>query len=351
MTDFPVEDNVGTMAVQERHRFDVPRLAAWLETRLPGFKGPLTVAEFKGGQSNPTYRLTSATGEYVLRRKPPGRLLKSAHAVEREYRVLTALAQSEVPVPKTFCLCEDEAVIGSVFYVMEFLDGRVIWDFTDGPYTPAERAAIWDAANLAVTRVHQADVQQLGLADFGRPGNYVARQLRRWTSQYEITRTVDNPYMDRLLEYLPEHLPRTEPCCLVHGDPQLANMLLARDRAQVIGILDWELATLGNPYSDFAYLCRPYRAELRGLDLARLGIPEEADFVATYCERMGLSGIPDWDFYMAFNMFRLAAILQGIAKRALDGTASNLRAEEAGARALETARLGWAQLDKSVPLD
>ena len=351
MTDFPAEDNVGTMEVQARHRFDVGALESYLADHLEGFTGPLLVEEFRGGQSNPTYRLTAGNGQYVLRRKPPGKLLKSAHAVDREYRVLTALGPTEVPVPRAFCLCQDESVIGSAFYVMEYLDGRVIWDATAGPYTPLERAAIWNAASLAVSKLHQVDFREVGLEDFGKHEQYISRQLTRWIGQYDYTRTVENPYMDQLIDYLPQHVPDHDPCCLVHGDPQIANMIMAKDRFEVIGMLDWELSTLGNPYSDFAYLCLPYRGELRGANLRALGIPQEEALVAGYCERMSIDDIPDWDFYMAFNMFRLAAILQGIARRALDGTAASAQAETAGGRALEMAKLAWAQIDRSVSLD
>ncbi|HKI74604.1 MAG TPA: phosphotransferase family protein, partial [Pseudomonadales bacterium] len=289
--------------------------------------------------------------QYVLRRKPPGQLLKSAHAVDREYRVITALGQTDVPVAKTYCLCEDESIIGTIFYVMEYLDGRVIWDSTGGRYSPQERGEIWDAANAAVAKLHMVDFETVGLSDFGKHSDYIARQITRWSGQYEYTRTEDNPYMDNLIDYLPKHIPADESCTVVHGDLQIANMMMHKERNEVIGILDWELSTLGSPLSDFAYLCRPYRDALRNADLKKLGIPSEEEFVEAYCRRTGRDGIDNWDYYIAFNMFRLAGILQGIAKRVLDGTAASTHAAAAGAGAFNMAKLAWAQIDKSVKLD
>ena len=351
MTDFQPEDNLGTIPVQERHQFDVAALQDYMQESVEGFSGTLSVEEFAGGQSNPTYLLTATSGQYVLRRKPPGNLLKSAHAVDREYRVLTALQHTDVPTAKTFALCEDETLIGTIFYIMEYLDGRVIWDSTHGPYSPRERGEIWDAANSAVAKLHKVDFESVGLSDFGKHVDYIARQITRWAGQYEYTKTVENPYMDNLIEYLPKNIPSDDSCSIVHGDLQIANMMMHPDRAEVIGILDWELSTLGSPLSDFAYLCRPYRDALRGANLKELGIPSEEEYVETYCERTGRTGIDDWDYYLAFNMFRLAAILQGIAKRVLDGTAASKRAELAGAGAYNMAMVAWAQIDKSVKLE
>lgn len=351
MTEFRAEQNTGTMEVLDRHSFDIGALEAWMRERVDGFKGPLAVEEFRGGQSNPTFKLSSPSGEYVMRRKPPGKLLKSAHAVDREYRVMTALAETPVPVPRTYGLCEDEPVIGAMFYVMEFLDGRVVWDGWAGDWSPQQRGAIWDAANAAVAELHKVDFRQVGLEDFGKHSDYIARQITRWSGQYEYTRTEENPYMDNLIEYLPRHIPDDSLCNVVHGDLQIANMMMAADRFEVVGILDWELSTLGNPLSDFAYMCRPYRSELRNADLAALGIPEEQEYVEAYCRRVGIAGIPDWDFYMAFNMFRLAGILQGIAKRVQDGTAASEHAAQTGAGAFDMAKLAWAQIDKSVRID
>ena len=259
MTDFKAEDNTGTVPVQDRHQVDLEALTAFMVTSVAGFQGPMQIEEFAGGQSNPTYLLTTPDRRYVLRRKPPGELLKSAHAVDREYKVLTGLADADVPTARTYALCTDDSVIGTWFYVMEYLDGRVIWDATHGPYTPQERFEIWDAANLAVAKLHRVDYKQVGLSDFGKESDYIARQLSRWGGQYEYTKTVDNPYMDNLLAYLPANIPSSDDCTIVHGDLQIANMMMHKDRNEVIGILDWELSTLGCPIADFAYLCRPYR--------------------------------------------------------------------------------------------
>jgi len=351
MTDFQAADNTGTIQVQERHQFDVGALQEYMLGHVEGFSGDLTAEEFAGGQSNPTYLLSAGGKQYVLRRKPPGELLKSAHAVDREYRVLTALDKTNVPTAKTYALCTDDSVIGTWFYIMEYLDGRVIWDSTAGPYSKTERFEFWDSANDAMARLHSVDFEKVGLSDFGKHTDYIARQLSRWGGQYEYTKTEANPYMDNLIEYLPKNIPAEDSCTIVHGDPQIANMMMHAERNEVIGILDWELSTLGNPLSDFAYLCRPYRDALRGVDLEALGIPSEQEYVEAYCKRTGRNGIDDWDYYLAFNMFKLAAILQGIAKRVLDGTAASERAEAAGAGALNMAKVAWAQIDKSVVLD
>lgn len=351
MTDFKAEDNLGTIPVQDEHRFDVGALQQFMQEHIDGFSGKVSVEEFAGGQSNPTYLLTTDTSRYVLRRKPPGKLLKSAHAVDREYRVLSALQNTDVPTAKTFALCTDESVIGTWFYIMEYLDGRVIWDSTEGPYTPQERGEIWQAANKAIASLHKVDFNSVGLSDFGKHSQYIARQISRWSGQYEYTKTVENPYMDNLIEYLPNNIPEDESCTIVHGDLQIANMMMHKERNEVIGILDWELSTLGNPLSDFAYLCRPYRDTLRGQDLKTLGIPYEEEYIQLYCQATGRDGIPDWDYYMAFNMFRLSAILQGIARRVVDGTAASKQAEQAGEGAFNMAKVAWAQIDKSVSLD
>ncbi len=351
MADFKPEDNIGTIPVQEKHQFDVSALETFMADNVKGFTGSLAVEEFAGGQSNPTYLLTAGDTQYVMRRKPPGTLLKSAHAVDREYRVLTALMQADVHTPDTYALCTDDDVIGTWFYVMEYQQGRVIWDVNDGPNTPQERGEIWDAACVAAAKLHNVDFEQVGLSDFGKHSDYIARQLSRWSGQYEYTKTDENPYMDNLIDYLPKNIPPEDRCTVVHGDLKFDNMMMAPDRFEVIGILDWELSTLGNPLSDFAYMCRPYRDSLRGADLKALGIPSEEEYIARYCELTGRSGIDDWDYYLAFNMFRLAAILQGIARRVLDGTASSKQAEQAGAGAYDLSKLAWAQIDKSVQID
>ena len=351
MTEFEKLENTGTIPVQERHKIEEAVLEEYMQQNVEGYSGKLTIEEFAGGQSNPTYKLTSDSGEYVLRRKPPGNLLKSAHAVDREYKVITALGNTNVPTARTFAMCEDESVIGTMFYIMEYLDGRVIWDANEGSYSAQERGGFWDSANDAVAKLHLVDFESVGLSDFGKHTDYIPRQIKRWTEQYEYTRTIENPYMDNLLEYLPKNVPDDKSCSIVHGDLQIANMMMHKDKPEVIGILDWELSTLGSPLSDFAYLCRPYRDALRNSNLKELGIPEEQDFVDTYCERTGRSGIDNWDYYLAFNMFRLAAILQGIAKRVVDGTAASKQAEIAGAGAYNMSMVAWAQIDKSVNLD
>ncbi len=353
MAEFDPSANIGTIPVQERHRFDVERLELFMVENVAGYSGRLTVEEFAGGQSNPTYLLHAGEQQYVMRRKPPGELLKSAHAVDREYRVMSALAGTDVPVARTYALCMDDDVIGTWFYVMECLEGRVIWDSTGGSYSAQERGEFWDAANDVLARLHNVDFKAVGLDDFGKQGDYIARQINRWSSQYEYTKTVDNPYMDNLIEYLPANIPTEDKfaCTIVHGDPKIDNMMMHSSKGEVIGILDWELATLGNPISDFAYMCMRYRDSLRDADLKLLGIPREEEYVEAYCRRTNRSGIENWDYYIAFNMFRLAAILQGIARRVMDGTAASQQAEEAGSGAYNLSKLAWAQIDKSVKID
>jgi aminoglycoside phosphotransferase (APT) family kinase protein len=350
MAEFDPEENIGTIAVQERHQFDIGRLQEFMAANVEGFSGRVTAEEFAGGQSNPTYLLSAGEQQYVMRRKPPGELLKSAHAVDREFKVMSALQNTNVPTAKTYALCTDDDVIGTWFYVMEYLDGRVIWDSTAGPYTPQERGEIWDAANDALAKLHCVDFEAVGLSDFGKHSSYIERQLSRWSSQYEYTKTEENPYMENLIEYLPKNIPPEDSCTIVHGDPKIDNMMMHKERNEVIGILDWELSTLGNPLSDFAYMCMRYRDSLRGVDLKALGIPSEQAYIEAYCRRTGRSGIDNWDYYLAFNMFRLAAILQGIAKRVRDGTAASRSAEEAGSGAYDLSKLAWAQIDKSVDL-
>lgn len=335
------------------HRFDERRLEDWLAANLDGFAGPMTVAEFKGGQSNPTYRLTTPKASYVLRRKPPGKLLPSAHAVDREYRIMTALAETGVPVPRTFLLCDDDRVVGTMFYVMEFLDGRIFFD----PALPdigsaGERGAMYDDMNRVIAALHNVDYQALGLGDFGREGGYVARQIGRWSKQYKASETETIDAMERLMAWLPEHLPREDETCLVHGDYRLDNMVFHPTEPRVIGVLDWEIATLGHPLADFAYHVMAWRLAphefrgLRGADLDALGIPGEAAYTAAYAQRTGRDALPDWEFYMAYNLFRMAAILQGIMGRVRDGTAANPEAERMGALVRPLAERGWEQVEK-----
>ena len=342
----------GTTAVQERHRFDADALAAHLRDKLPGFAGPLQVAQFKGGQSNPTFLLTAPGASYVLRRRPPGKLLPSAHAIDREYRVMTALRDSAVPVPRTFCLCEDAAVIGTAFYVMEHVPGRILWDPALPGMAPAERAAIFDSMNVVIAALHRTDFQAAGLADYGKPGNFFARQIGRWTAQYRTSETERIESMERLIEWLPAHIPAGDAAALVHGDYRLDNLVFHATEPRVVAVLDWELSTLGHPMADFAYHALawsmpagPMRG-LAGLDLAALGIPAADDYVGRYCRRVGVPAPSrtEWDFYTAYNLFRGAAISQGILRRALDGSASSAHALDAGRKARAVADAAWQRI-------
>jgi aminoglycoside phosphotransferase (APT) family kinase protein len=339
----------GTTAVQERHRFDVARLEAFLAERIAGFAGPLAVEQFRGGQSNPTFLLATPGARYVMRSKPApaAKLLPSAHAVDREYRVITALGRAGLPVPRTFTLCEDEGVIGRAFYVMDYVEGRVLWEQSLPGMTAGERAAIYDEMNRVIARLHCVDYREAGLADFGRPGNYLARQIDRWTKQYRASETERMPDMDRLIEWLPGAIPPGDETAVVHGDYRLDNLIFHPNEPRILAILDWELSTLGHPLADFSYHCMSWHIPperfrgIAGLDLAALGIPVETEYIAAYCRRTGRTRIEHWDFYLAYNMFRLAAILQGIMKRALDGTAASAEALDAGRRARPMAELGW----------
>jgi len=316
--------------------FDAVKLAAYLEAQVPGFKGPLSAEKFAGGQSNPTFKITGASGEYVLRRKPPGELLKSAHAVDREFRVLSALADTDVPVAAVYHLCEDDAVIGSMFYLMEFKQGRVLWDPALPDMSNQQRAAIFDEMNRVLVALHSVDIEAVGLQDYGRPGNYFARQISRWTRQYQASEIETIADMDRLIKWLPENTPEDDGMLvLAHGDFRLDNIMFDASAPRAIALLDWELSTLGHPYADLAYQCMQLRldnssvlAGLGGIDRQALGIPSEEEYVARYCERMGLRLIPDWNFYMAFSMFRFAAILEGVGQRALGGNASSDKASQ-----------------------
>jgi aminoglycoside phosphotransferase (APT) family kinase protein len=319
---------------------DTQRLGAYLASRIPGFQVPVSAEKFAGGQSNPTFKLTDASGQhYVLRRKPPGELLKSAHAVDREFRVISALQGTDVPVPKTYTLCEDDAVIGSMFYVMEYKEGRVLWD----PLLPeaadnAERAATYDAMNQTLAALHNVDVDAVGLADFGRPGNYFQRQLDRWSKQYRASETRRIDSMELLMPWLAARMPQDDgTVSLVHGDYRLDNMMFHPTEPRVIALLDWELSTLGHPLADLANQCMawmlPREGRIKGLggvDRAALGIPTDEEYIARYCERTGRDRIDNWNFYLVFSLFRLAAILQGIVKRAQIGTASSSEADTQG---------------------
>jgi len=324
--------------MQTNFDFDVAQLADYLEDKVAGFKGPLTAEKFAGGQSNPTFKITAASGEYVLRRKPPGELLKSAHAVDREYRVLSALANTEVPVAEVYHLCEDDSVIGSMFYLMEFKAGTVFWDPALPDMSNAERVAIFDKMNQVLVDLHSVDVDKVGLADYGRPSNYFSRQTDRWSKQYRASELETIGDMDRLMEWLPQNMPTDDgKLVLVHGDFRLDNIMFHPSEPRPLALLDWELSTLGHPYADLAYQCMQLRldndsvlAGLGGIDRQALGLPSEEDYVALYCQRMGLENIPNWNFYVVFSMFRFAAILQGVAKRAQEGNASSDKASRMG---------------------
>ncbi len=338
----------GLADVRDVHRFDVAALDRYLAEHVAGFRGPTAVRQFRGGQSNPTYLLETPGRTYVLRRKPPGRLLPSAHAVEREYQVITALARTGVPVPQTYVLCEDPAVIGTPFYVMDYVEGRAFTNPMLPGLGPSERAAVYDSMNDELARLHRVDWGALGLGGFGKPGNYFVRQIHRWTSQYRASETERIESMERLIAWLPAHVPPGDETTLVHGDYRIGNMLIHPTGPRVVAVLDWELSTLGHPLGDLAYNCLPWRfdaADLQGLvgqDVTRLGIPSEEAYVARYCQRMDRTAIPDWDFYIAFAAFRLAAIWQGVIGRVLAGTANDPSALEHGARARALADAAWA---------
>jgi aminoglycoside phosphotransferase (APT) family kinase protein len=341
----------GTRPVAPQHAFDLARLAQWLRGRLDGFGGALEVEQFKGGQSNPTFLLRSGDRRWVLRRKPPGTLLPSAHAVDREFRVIRALAATEVPVPRAHLLCEDDDVIGSAFYVMDYIDGRVLWEPTLPGMTPDERSAHYEEMNRVVAALHRVDPVAAGLADYGRPGHYIARQVARWTRQYRASETERIEAAERLIEWLPAHMPAEGPTRIVHGDYRLDNVVFHPTEPRILAVLDWELSTLGDPLVDFAYHCMVWRREpgpsrgLAGIDVRALGIPEEAAYLRRYLERTGAPGsvsAADWTYYLVFGMFRLVGILQGVAARARSGNASSELAVQTGRRARPMAEQAWA---------
>jgi aminoglycoside phosphotransferase (APT) family kinase protein len=320
---------------------DVERLQAYLAPRIPGFGAIDECSKFAGGQSNPTFLLRSGASKYVLRRKPPGLLLKSAHAVDREYRVMQALAASAVPVPKMFALCADDSVIGSMFYVMEFVEGRILWNGALPDLDNAGRAAMYEEMVRVLAALHTVDLDRAGLRDFGRPGNYFLRQVSRWSEQYRASETEPNPAMDALIEWLGRNIPADDGrVALNHGDYRIDNLIFHPSEPKVLAVLDWELSTLGHPWADLAYQCMQLRIPpdaaipgLGGIDRRALGIPSEEEYVARYCALTGIDAIPNWNFYIVFSFFRLAAILQGVLKRALDGNASSKKALGHGALA------------------
>ncbi|MFO1392852.1 MAG: phosphotransferase [Steroidobacteraceae bacterium] len=346
--------NPGTRPVAPQHAFDTGRLAAWLQTSVAPLDGPLEVAQFKGGQSNPTYLLSAGGQRYVLRRKPPGKLLPSAHAVDREYRVIRALHATDVPVARAFALCEDDSVIGTAFYVMEYVTGRVFWDPKLPDLEPAGRALVHDEINRVIAALHAVDPASVGLADYGKSGEYIARQVARWSKQYQASETEKIEAMDNLIAWLPANVPAGDETRIVHGDYRIDNVIFDPVEPRIRAVIDWELSTLGHPLADFAYHCMVWRIPpgifrgLAGLDFAALGIPSERDYVAAYCRRTGRAGIPerDWEYYMAYNMFRIAAIAQGVMARALQGNASSAEALQTGRAARPLAELAWSQVER-----
>ena len=353
----------GTRPVAEQHAFDVAALSAWLSEHLPGFAGPLTVEMFKGGQSNPTYKLITPGRQYVMRAKPGpvAKLLPSAHAIEREFAVMRGLHGTAVPVPEMLVLCDDESVIGRAFYVMECMQGRVLWDQSLPGMTSAQRGEIYDEMNRVIAALHTVDFAAQGLGSYGKPGNYFERQIGRWSKQYQASVTQPIPEMDRLIDWLPAHMPASAKddsrVSIVHGDFRLDNLMFHPSEPRVIAVLDWELSTLGHPLADFSYHCMSWHITpgtfrgIGGLDLVSLGVPSESEYIRRYCKRTGFTTpealAPDWDFYLAYNMFRIAAILQGIAKRVEAGTASSAEAKASGAGARPMAELAWKFAQRS----
>jgi aminoglycoside phosphotransferase (APT) family kinase protein len=335
--------------ISERHRFDTARLAAHLAQHLPGFTVPPTVKQFQGGQSNPTYLLTTDSGSWVMRSKPGpvAKLLPSAHAIEREFHVMRALASQGIPVPWTRLLVEDESVIGRAFYLMEHVEGRIFWEQSLPGASVAERTAIYDEMNRIIARLHTVDIERAGLSDYGKSGNYFARQIGRWSKQYRASETGKVDAMDRLIDWLPEHIPAGDETTVVHGDYRMDNLVFHPTEPRIVAILDWELSTLGHPLADFSYHCMSWHIApgafrgIAGLDHAALGIPDEAEYIRLYSERTGRGPIENWNFYLAYNLFRIAAILQGVYKRATEGIASSDNAVKSGENARALAELGW----------
>ncbi|MFC4295749.1 phosphotransferase family protein [Novosphingobium tardum] len=351
MTDAPQIDAqklfTGTVEPEGADRLDEARLAAWMEANVEGFRGPLKLTKFKGGQSNPTYRIDAASGSYVLRRKPFGQLLPSAHAVDREYRVQAGLYKTGFPVSRQYGLCTDDSVVGSWFYIMGLVDGRTIWDGSMPGAQPAERRATYEAMIDTLAALHSVDLAAAGLEEFGKPGNYFGRQVDRWTKQYRLSETERMEPMERLIEWLPATLPEQDRTSVVHGDYRIDNMIFAHDRPEVLAVLDWELSTLGDPLADFTYVAMAWvtdnggRSGVADVDRKALGIPELDEVVARYCAATGRESIPDLNWYFAYNFFRLAGIMQGIKKRVIDGTASSAHARDMSDRVTPLADRAW----------
>ena len=351
----------GTKEVAPQHVLDAVKLESYLSEYVAGFAGPLTIRQFKGGQSNPTYQLITPKTKYVLRRKPPGKLLPSAHAVDREFRIISALHPTGFPVPKPYVLCLDESIAGTMFYVMECVEGRVLWEPQLPGLEPKQRFAIYDAMNETLAKLHQTDFVKLGLEDFGRPGSYFSRQISRWGKQYVASETESIPAMNKLMEWLPQHIPPGERSAIVHGDYRLDNMVLHPSEPRVLAVLDWEISTIGDPLADFTYHIMQWRmpaggtgggtGSLSGADLKALGIPSEDEYVAMYCKRAGRGGIENLDFYFAYNFFRIAGILQGIMGRVRDGTAASSHATSTASAVRPLAELGWSYAKRAGAKD
>jgi len=341
------EEFSGTRPVEERHRIDEANLGAWMGDHVEGYAGPLTVLQFKGGQSNPTYKLDTPGRSYVMRRKPFGKLLPSAHAVDREFRVISALSKQGFPVAKTYALCTDDAVIGSAFYIMSMEEGRVFWDPTLPTQTPEERRKIFESKIETLGILHNFDPDKIGLSDFGRPGNYFARQVDRWTKQYRASETQHIPEVEKLIDWLPRTLPEQKRVSIVHGDYRLDNMIFHPTEPRVKAVLDWELSTLGDPMADFTYLLMQWTMPgLAGADLRALNIPSMEEAAQIYGKVTG-TAVPDINWYFAYNLFRLAGITQGIAGRIRDGTAANAKAIESAKRTVPLAKASWEYAQKA----
>lgn len=345
---------VGTRPVAPAHAFDIDRLATWMRAHVEGYSGELTVEQFKGGQSNPTFLLSAGGKQYVMRRKPPGTLLPSAHAVDREYRVITALAGTDVPVARTYALCEDESVVGTMFYIMDYVQGRILWDPALPGMTPEQRRDIFNEMNRVIAALHSVDYVAVGLESYGKAGSYIERQVARWTKQYRASETEHIQAVENLIEWLPKNIPADDETRVVHGDFRIDNVIFHPTEPRVLAVLDWELSTLGHPLSDFAYHCMTWRMPpeqsrgLAGLPLDELGIPSEQEYVAEYCRRTGRSEISrtNWEYYMVFNMFRLVGILQGIAKRVQLGNAASAEAANTAKRTRPLAEQAWRLVEQ-----
>ena len=338
----------GTKDVDERLKIDSANLQPWIDEYVPNAGKIKAIEQFKGGQSNPTYKIITESKNLVLRRKPPGKLLPSAHAVDREYKVITALYETDVPVPKTYGLCENDDVAGTAFFVMDFLDGDLFWDPMIPSMTNTDRTEIYKNKNKTLAKLHSVDYKKIGLEDYGKPGNYVARQVSRWSKQYRASETDNIEAMNNLIDWLPKNIPDDDETTIVHGDYRLDNMILKNN--EVIGILDWELSTLGHPIADFSYHCLSWRTQEAFWDeakLKKLGIPSEKEYMEMYCENSGKDLSKNWEFYMAFNMFKIAGILQGILGRVRDGTAASKHAEERGNMVFPLSEAAWSTIEEN----